>query len=149
MRTSINNSDEHPENRNLKALTNIKLKNRNRPVTGQLTINSIRNKFDFVCSKISRNLDLLLVSEAKRDDLLPTTQFLMSSFCKPCRLDHCSNGGDLLYIRENIPSRLLNEYKPPANVECLFVEINIKRRNGFFVAHTILIKITYLNRCTI
>ena len=50
----------------------------------------------------------------------------MRGFCKPYRLDHCSNGGDfLLYIRENIPSRLVTEYKPSINVECLFVKINI------------------------
>ena len=53
----------------------------------------------------------------------------MSGFCKPYRLDRCSNGGGLLlYIREDIPSRLLTEYKPPENVECLFVEINIGKK---------------------
>ena len=53
----------------------------------------------------------------------------MSGFCKLYRLDRCSNGGGLmLYIREDIPSRLLTEYKPPENVECLFVEINIKEK---------------------
>ena len=55
-----------------------------------------------------------------------TVQFLMSSFYKPYRLDCCSNGGGImLYIREDIPSRLLTEYKSPENAECLFVEINI------------------------
>ena len=34
----------------------------------------------------------------------------------------------MLYIREDIPSRLLTEYKPPENVECLFVEINIRKK---------------------
>ena len=53
----------------------------------------------------------------------------MSGFCKPCRQGHCSNrGGLMLYIIEDIPSRLLTEYKPPENVECLFVEINIRRK---------------------
>ena len=52
-----------------------------------------------------------------------------SGFCKPSRLDPCSNGGFLLlYIREDIPSRLLTEYKPPENLECLFVEINITKK---------------------
>ena len=53
----------------------------------------------------------------------------MSGFCRSYRLDHCSNGGGLLlYIREDIPSRLLIEYKPPEYVECLFVEINIRKK---------------------
>ena len=100
---------DQPEKRNLKALTNIRLKNRNRPIIGQLNINSIRNKFDFLSSEISPSLDLLLVSETKLDDSFPTAQFLMSGFCKPYRLDRCSNGGGLpLYIRADTPSRLLN-----------------------------------------
>ena len=82
-----------------------------------------------LCSEISPSLDLLLVSETKLDDSFPTAQFLMSGFCKPYRLDRYSNGGGLmLYIREDIPSHLLIEYKPPKNVECLFVEINIRRK---------------------
>ena len=78
MPTLINNSEDQPENRNLKTLTNIRLKNRNRPIIGQLNINSIRNKFDFLCSEISPNPDLLLVSATKLDDSFPTAQFLMS-----------------------------------------------------------------------
>ena len=110
-------------------MTNIRLKNRNRPITIQLNINSIRNKFDFSCSEISPSLDLLLVSETKLDDSFPMAQFLMSGFCKPYRLDRCSNGGGFMfYIREDIPSRFLTDYKPPENVECLFVEINIRRK---------------------
>ena len=127
--TSINNSVDQPEKRNLKALTNIRLKNQNRPIIGQLNINSILNKFDFLCSETSPSLDLLLVSETKLDDSFPTARFLMSGFCKPYRLDRCSNGGGFMfYIREDIPSRLLTDYKPPENVECLFVEINIRRK---------------------
>ena len=74
----------------------------------------------------------------------------MSCFCKLYRLDRCSNGGGLmLYIREDIPSRLLTEYKPPENVECLSVEINIRKKKWLYVAHITLIKIQYLTTCTI
>ena len=53
----------------------------------------------------------------------------MCGFCKLYRLYRCSNDGNLLrYIREDISSRLLTEYKPPENVECLFVEINIRKK---------------------
>ena len=128
MYTSINNTVDQPEKRNLKPLTNIRLKNQNRLIIGQLNINSVRNKFDFSCSEISPSLDLLLDSETKANDSFPTAQFLMSGFCKPNSLDRCSNGGRLmLYIREDIPPPLLTEYKPPENVECLFVEINIRK----------------------
>ena len=108
MPTSINNNKDQPEKRILKLLPNIRLKNRNCPNVGQLDINSIRNKFDFLCSEISLNLNLLLVSERKLDDSFPTAHFLMTGFCKPYRLHRCSNGGDLCN-REDIPSRLLTE----------------------------------------
>ena len=129
MTTLTNNNKDQPEKRNLKALTNIKLKNRNRSIIGQLNINSIRNKLNFLCSGINPSFDLLLVSETKLDDSFPTVQFLMNGLCKPYRLDRCSNGGGLLLnIRKDIPSRLLTEYKPPENVECLFLEIDIRKK---------------------
>ena len=103
----------------------MRLKNRNPPIIGQLNINSIRNKFDFLCPEISPSIP---VSETQLDNSFPTA-FLMTGFCKPYRLDRCSNGGGLLlYIREDIPPRLLNEYKPPENVKCLFGEINIRKK---------------------
>ena len=74
---------------------------------------------------------MLLVSETKLDDSFPTMQFLMNGYCKSYRLDLCSNGEGLMpYIRENLPSRLLTEYISPENVECLFVEINIRKKKG-------------------
>ena len=66
----------------------------------------------------------------------------MSDFCKPYGLDRCSNGGGLkLYIRQDITSRLLAEYKPTENVECFYLwKLISERKYGFFVAHIILIK---------
>ena len=95
MPTSVNNSEDQSVKRNLKirnlrALANVRLQNQNRPVTGKLNINSVRNKFYFLCSKIVKKiLDLLLVSETKLDDSFPTAQFLISDFCKPYRLNRC------------------------------------------------------------
>ena len=61
--------------------------------------------------------------------LISNGAFLISGFCKRYRLNCGSNGGGLIiYIREDIPSRLLTEYKSPENVECLFVETNIRRK---------------------
>ena len=94
-----------------------------------MNINSVRNKFGFLCSEISQNLDILLSSETKLDSSFPTGQFLMNGFRKPYRLDRCSNGGGLLlFIREDLPSRELTEYKIPDKIECVFVEINIRKK---------------------
>ena len=37
----INNSENQPENRNLKALASIRLENQNRPIIGQLNTNYV------------------------------------------------------------------------------------------------------------
>ena len=140
MPTSANDSKDQPENRNLKALTNIRLKNRKRSIIAQLKISSIRNNVDFLCSEISPNLNLLTVSETKLDDSFPTTQFLMSGFFKPYKLGRFSNGeGLLLYIRGDITSRSINHLKKQKNYLWKLIS---ERRNGFFAAHTVVIEIT-------
>ena len=93
-----------------------------RPIIAQLNINSIRNKFKFLGKDICASLDILLISETKLDDWFPSAQFLLDGFSKPYRLDRCSNGGGiLLYIRDDIPSRLLSISD---KVESIFAEIN-------------------------
>ena len=99
------------------------------PIFAQININSIRNKFEFVASQIINNVDVLLVSETKLDDSFPTAQFLLDGFSKPCRLDRSSNGsGILFYVKDDISSRLLTDHRLPDNVECLFIEINIRNK---------------------
>ena len=98
----------------------------NRPITAQLNINSIRNKIQFLEKKVCTNLDILLISETKLDDSFPSAQFLFDGFSKPYRLDRCSNGGGiLLYIRDDIPSRLLLTSN---KTESIFAEINFRKK---------------------
>ena len=75
-----------------------------------LIINSIRNKFEALYLIVKNNVDILIISETKLDDSFPTAQFLLHGFSAPYKLDRNSNGGGiiLLFIREDIPSRLLN-----------------------------------------
>ena len=39
-----------------------------------------------------------------------------------------NGGGILLYVRDDIPSRLLTDYKIKDNVELFFVEVNIRKK---------------------
>ena len=110
-------------------LKNIRQKNLYSPIIGQLNINSIRNKFSFLDELVKDYLDILLISETKLDDSFTFNQFLLKVFSKACQLDRSSNGGGLLlYIKEDIPSRVLNNFVMPQNMECMFVEINIHKR---------------------
>ena len=110
-------------------LENLRGKNKNRPIIAQLNINSLRNKFGFLSSHITKYVDILLLAETKLDDSFPTAQFSLNGFCKPYRLDRSSNGGGiLLYVRDDIPSRLLTVYKIKDNLELFFVEVNIRKK---------------------
>ena len=53
-------------------LENLIWKNKNRPIIAQLNINSLRNKFGFLSSQITKYIDILLLSETKIDDSFPT-----------------------------------------------------------------------------
>ena len=94
----------------------------------QLNISSIRNKFRFLEKDICANLDILLISETKLDDSFPSAQFLLDGFSKPYRLERCSNGGGiLLYIRDDIPSRL---FQIQIKLKVFLLRLISGKRNG-------------------
>ena len=114
------------------SLKELRQTNLNRPIIAQLNINSIRNKSEFLEKVICDNLDILLMSETKLGDSFPSAQFLLDGFSKPYRLDRCSNGGGiLLYIRDDIPSRLLSISN---KTESIFAEINFSKKKWLICA---------------
>ena len=65
---------------------------------------------------ICGNIDILMTSETKLDETVPAAQFLLQGFCMPYRFNRNRNGsGIMLYIRKDIPSRLI-ERKVQSNV---------------------------------
>ena len=68
-----------------------------------------------------------MISETKLDESFPTSQFFMNGFSSPHRLDRNRNGGGiLLYIRKDIPSKLLSIERDLT--ETFFVEINLHKK---------------------
>ena len=58
---------------------------------------------------IGNNFDVLLISETKLDASFPSNQFILDGFTPLYRLDITQHGGGImLFIREDIPSKLLN-----------------------------------------
>ena len=83
----------------------------NKIVVVQLNINSIRNNLDFPAQQIKGNIDILMTSETKLNESFPVGQFLIDGYSVPFHFDRNGNGdGILLYIREDIPSKLLSIY---------------------------------------
>ena len=73
-----------------------------------LSINSIRNKYELLKDPVKVNIDILMISQTKIDDIFPQSQFLIERFRTPHRLYHDSNGvGIHLYVREDIHFKLI------------------------------------------
>ena len=75
-----------------------------------------------------KHIDILVITETKLDNSLPTSQFLVKGFAELFRLDRNRNGGGvMIYIRDDIPSRLLSEHVFPSDIEGLFIELNFRK----------------------
>ena len=87
----------------------LKLRNLNSLIFGQINTNSIKNKFELLFSLVSNNIDVLLISETKVDNTFPVSQFCVPGYSVQFRLDSTGNGGGImLYIKEHIPCRMLS-----------------------------------------
>ena len=73
-------------------------------------------------------LDILIITETKLDDTFPVSQFHIDGFSKPYRLDRNRNGGGvIIYVREDIPSKILTKHVLPTDIEALFIELNFRK----------------------
>ena len=69
----------------------------------------------------------MLLSETKVDPSFPSYQFAIEGFGVPFRLDRNSlGGGIMLFVREEIPSKLIGQYKLNSSIENIFIEINLE-----------------------
>ena len=104
-------------------LSNLRQRNLNH-LLADININSIKNKFDQLVSSIKNNIDILMISETKIDNSFPTMQFHIEGYCI-YRLDRNEYGGGILvYVREDIPSKLIPMQS--SSVEGFFIELNLR-----------------------
>ena len=88
----------------------------------------MRNNFDSLQHAINKNIGVLLISETKIDSSFPSLQFHLEGHDTLSRLDRNTNGGGiLLYIREDIPSTLLNS---DLSTEGFFVKIRLREKTS-------------------
>ena len=114
-------------------LKEIRLKNVHKIVIGHLNINSIRNKIDMVSDLIIGKIDIFLITESKIDNTFPTSQFKISGYHLPYRKDRSNfGGGVLLYVRGDIPSKLV-EFKYDNDIECIMIEITINKQKWLII----------------
>ena len=84
----------------------VRIENPSIIIFGQININSIGNKFDLLMNIIKNEIDILMISETEIDSSFPISQFTMTGYSIPFRLDPTSDaGGIFVFVREDIPCK--------------------------------------------
>ena len=99
-----------------------------RLIIGHININFLQNKFDALKSIVQGKVDVFVISETKIDESFPVNQFLMEGYTTPTADRNSQGGGILIYVREDIPCRELKSHTLPGDTECIFIELNIRRK---------------------
>ena len=82
-------------------------------------------------------IDILIITEIKSDDTFPHAHFYIEDFCKSYRLDRTDNGcGIMIYVRDDIPSRLLAIPSISLGIESISIEINLRKYIGLLAEYT-------------
>ena len=122
--TNVSHSDEQ------QILKDIRKSNVNKLVFGQLNINSLRNKFDMLSELIQNFVDVFMISETKLDESFHEGQFFTDGYHTPFRYDLNGNGGGiLLYVREDIPAKVIQCDFPTS--ESFLLKLIFVRKNGW------------------
>ena len=88
---------------------------------------------------VSGNIDILLITETKIDSTFPVNQFYLNGYNVPYRNDRNTNGGGILvYIRDDIRSRIIECENLPSSFEGLVIELSFNLKKwllcGYFRA---------------
>ena len=106
-----------------------------------INISSIRCKFDRLVYGVKGIVDVLMITETKLDDSFQTMQFNTEAYYTFTLDPNEYGGGILLYVRYDIPSKLISMKK--ATIEVFFIEFE-KKRNGFFAVPITLTVFSFL-----
>ena len=86
----------------------------------------IRNKIELLSEEVRRNIDIFMALQTKTDDTFRMSQFIISGFAKPFRFDQTDKGGSILvYIKKDIPSKLLKATYIYDHTECSAIEVDL------------------------
>ena len=77
---------------------------------------------------VSGYFDVIIVTGTKVDDLFPKAQFYINGFSISYTLDRNRNGGGLMiYVRNDIPSKMLIKHDLPEDIKAAFIELNFRK----------------------
>ena len=114
-------------------LSEIRKSSKDKLIIGNLNLNSLPHKFDQLKLMIQGKIDILVITETKLDDSFPSSQFHIEGFTKPYRYDRNRNGGGvLIYVREDIPCKILPQCVE-SDIRRYFLKLIFVKPNGFYV----------------
>ena len=110
-------------------LKNLRMKNINNVIVAHLNVNAITNKIDSIRSLIPDFVDILVLCETKLNQSHTTSQFFIDGFREPFRKDRDANsgGGLLIYVRDDIPCKILKKHTFDNDIEGMFLELNFRK----------------------
>ena len=83
-------------------LHTVRIENLSIIIFGQININSIRTRFDLLMSIIKNEIDIFMISETKINNSFPISQFTMTGYSIPFRLDQTSHRVEYFCFSEKI-----------------------------------------------
>ena len=91
-------------------------------------MNSLAIKFNELRLLVTGIFDILIITKTKLGDTFPLSQFRVNGFPTPYRFDRYRNAvGIIIYIREDIPSKIVTKQYFPKDIEALFIELNFRK----------------------
>ena len=76
--------------------------------------------------RIKGNVDILVVSETKLNELFPVGQFKIPGFTTPFRRNRNEQGGIMVFVGEDISSKLISD--ETLCIEGMFIELNFHEK---------------------
>ena len=128
-RISNSNSSSKSNAECITELKGVRKNNIKNVIIATLNVNSLVSKFDERKVIGQGIFYILILNETKPDAFFPVNQFFINGFPSPYRLDRNRNGGGIIiFVREDITSKMLTKHKFPDDIEKLFVKINFRKR---------------------
>ena len=125
----------------------VRIKNPWRIIIGQININSIRNQFEELIYIVNNEIDILMLSETKLDNTLPTSQFFMQGCSISFRTDWTLKGGILGTSKKISLGKKLHWHW--YLLWTIFNSNKLKKKSGYEVVLIIDIKTTLVPQVTL
>ena len=94
-----------------------------------MNISSIRNIKNDLKILISDSVDILYIAESKLDERFLNSEIVLNGFKKRYQLDvTVSRGGLLIYVKASLPSKIINHYEFPKDIQCIAMDLNVTNK---------------------